>query len=540
MESVGYLRGLLNAFLGKPMAMLPTSGYNAATMGRRTLNIGSTTRGVNSLALADGPNLLGRARKAAMENPLVVNGIRSFSAEVIGTGIRPHSKHSDPTIRHTLEKEFSLWVPQSSATRRMGPTGADSMQDFYGQQALVCGGVVKAGEAFARLRPRLASDLSPSGLRVPLQIDLIAPEQLAFWRMSADGQLPENIVRASIEFDQLHQRVAYHFYREHPGDSSIWPNSFEVVRVPSASVLHVMEFEDGNQIRGITSLASILIQLADVDDFDDATRLQQKLGAFLFGWRKSTTPDDPQLAAVTNTAGTDQAPAGAAYVEVQPGQLNMLDANAGEEFGFYAHPGVAQTYEAFMREQHRISATVLRVTYEMLTGDMNQVNYSSARVRLIALRRIWEQFQCAVMVHQFCRPVWRAWLDAAALVGIVNAADYAKRPEEYLNVEWSGQPWDWIDPKADVDSVRMQIESALTSREAEVSKRGDDVEEVDAAISRDHEREARLGITPVYGASKVSETLAPGDNPDNATSPAAKPGGKVPPAAQPAPGGKKK
>lgn len=536
-----YIKTLSNALIGRPMALTNTSGYNGATNGRRMINVGNSTRGVSSLALSDGPMLMARARKAAMDNPLASNGITSFIAEVVGTGIRPHSKHSDPVIRRNLEKEFSLWVPQSSATRRVGPGGRpDSLQDWFTQQALVCRNVVEAGEAFARFRPRYASDLSRTGLRVPLQIDLIEPEQLAFWRTSGDMASPNNLVRGSIEFNPQRERVAYHFYREHPGDSTIWPNSYEIVRVPAENVLHVMEFIRGNQIRGITSLAPILLALADLSDFDDATRLQQKLGAYLFAWKKTLTPDDPQLQSAT-TVGNDTAPDGSAYVESQPGQMTVLDTNAGEEFGFYAHPGVGQTYGSFMKVQRETLSTVLRVTYDMLTGDASQANYSSARVRLIALRRIWQQFQKAVLEHQFCRPTWRAWLDAAALSGVIDASDYAKRPEEYMAVDWLPQPWEWVDPKSDVTSVRMEMESCLTSREAQVAARGRDVEEVDAEIKRDHDREKTLGIVPVFGNSRVNETVPPGDNEELAgTEPSspADPGGPNPPAAKP--GGNKR
>lgn len=480
------------------------------------ISAGSSTRGVSSLALADGPMLTARARKAVMDNPRASSGVAGFVSETIGSGIRPHSKHSNPDTRRKIEKEFALWVPQASAARRIGPGGKpDSLQDFFTQQQLVCRNTIEAGESFARLRFRTAADLSPMGLRVPLQIDLIEPEQLAFWRQTGDGIQQGNIVRAGIEFNQIHERVAYHFYREHPGDSSIWPNSFEVVRVPAESILHVMEFIRGNQIRGITALASILTTLIDVDDFSDATRLAQKLGAFLFAWKKTLSPDDSGFAS-SGTAGTDVAPAGSQYVESQPGTVTMLDANQNEEFDFYAHPGVANTYEVFMRGELQTIATAMRVTYDMLTGDMNQVNYSSARVRLIAIRRQWKQFQHAVIVHQFCRPIWRAWLDAAALVGVIDAKDYLKNPEEYLSVEWLPEPWDWVDPVKDVTSIRMQIESALVSRESVVAGRGRDVEDVDAAIKRDHDREHSLGIVPVYGASRVTETAPPGGDEEDA------------------------
>jgi lambda family phage portal protein len=530
---MGYLSNIKNAVLGRPLAS--TSGYNAATNGRRMFGMGSSTRGVNALALADGPMLLARSRKLAMDNALATSAITGFVAETIGSGIRPHSKHSDPKKRELLEREFSLWTVQSSATRRIGAGGKpDSLQDFFGQQSLVCRNIVEAGEAFARFRYRLPSDLSPLGLRVPLQIDLIEPEQLAFWRMSGELADSKNLVRAGIEFNPIHERVAYHFYREHPGDSSIWPNAFEVTRVPASEVLHVMEFIRGNQIRGISSLAPIIVALNDLDEFDDAERYRQKLGAFMFAWRKTINPDNAQFAA-TNTVGNDTAPAGSQYVESQPGGVTVFDTNAGEEMDFWAHPGVATTYEPFMRVQHQQIATAMRVTYDMLTGDMNQVNYSSARIRLIALRRIWRQFQNAVMVHQFCRPVWRAWLDAAALAGVIDAADYRKNPEEYLNADWSAEPWEWVDPETDVVSVRMQIESALTSREAEVSKRGRRVEEVDAEIQRDHLREKKLGILPVYGKSTVTENAPAGDNPEN-TAPSETP---AKPGQAPANGGKK-
>lgn len=477
------------------------------------INAGSSTRGVSSLALADGPMLTARARKAVMDNPRASSGVSGFVSETVGSGIRPHSRHSDLATRRKIEKEFALWIPQASAARRIGPGGKpDSLQDFFTQQQLVCRNTVEAGEAFARLRYRTAADLSPSGLRVPLQIDLIEPEQLAFWRQTGDMASSTNLIRAGIEFNLIHERVAYHFYREHPGDSSIWPNSFEIVRVPADSILHVMEFIRGNQIRGITALAPILTALTDVDDFSDATRLAQKLGAFLFAWKKTLAPDDSGFASSATAGITDTAPTGSAYVESQPGTVTMLDANLNEEFDFYAHPGVANTYEVFMRGELQTIATAMRVTYDMLTGDMNQVNYSSARVRLIAIRRQWKQFQQSVIVHQFCRPVWRAWLDAAALAGVIDARDYLKNPEEYLNVEWLPEPWDWIDPVKDATSIRMKIESALTSREKEVARLGNDVEEVDAEIKRDHDREHLLGIVPVYGATRVTETAPPDGN----------------------------
>jgi capsid protein len=80
----------------------------------------------------------------------------------------------------------------------------------------------------------------------------------------------------------------------------------------------------------------------------------------------------------------------------------------------------------------------------------------------------------------------------------------------------------------------MEIESCLDSREAKIAERGGVPEEVDAAIKRDHDREKLLGIVPVYGNSRVTETVPPGQNEDLAGTEPAPPDSSAPPS--PAPG----
>lgn len=475
--------------------MMAASGYNAATNGRRMLNVGSTTRGVNSLALSDGPMLTARARKAFMENPLVATGVAAYRSEVIGTGIRPHFLHEDPDTRKLLARKFERWTLEASATRRVGLNGkADSLRDFYADQGLICDNIMVAGEAFARLRPRLEAD----GMEVPLQIEMIEPEQLPFWK--TDGGLGSNLVRGGIEFDAIGRRVAYHFYRQHPGDATVWPNAWDISRVPSPAVLHMLEFQRGNQIRGITGLAPILIALADIHDYDDGVRFKNKLGSYLFAWKESLTPDDPQ-ANGTQVAGADTAPEGAQFVDIQKGELNVMDTAAGEKFNFYTPPDVGTMYETFMRVQREPIAAVLRISYEMLTGNMSGVNYSSARVRLMNLRRMWRQFQYNVIVHQFCRPVAWAWLEQAALAGVIDVKDYLARPEEYRRIAWRPERWEYVNPKDDIDAERAELEAAVDSAAGKIAERGEDIEDVYADIQRSNQLAEKYGVRPVYGKS---------------------------------------
>ena len=40
-----------------------------------------------------------------MDNPRAASGIAGFVSETVGSGIRPHSKHSNPDTRRKIEKD---------------------------------------------------------------------------------------------------------------------------------------------------------------------------------------------------------------------------------------------------------------------------------------------------------------------------------------------------------------------------------------------------------------------------------------------------
>jgi capsid protein len=49
-------------------------------------------------------------------------------------------------------------------------------------------------------------------------------------------------LRSGIEFDQQGRRVAYRFYRDHPGESMYYPDAYVYVRIPADEIRHVYKF----------------------------------------------------------------------------------------------------------------------------------------------------------------------------------------------------------------------------------------------------------------------------------------------------------
>ena len=244
--------------------------------------------------------------------------------------------------------------------------------------------MLEGGEALIRLRYRRVED----GLPVALQIQVLEAEHLP---TTMNRDLPAtggasnvgNVIRSGIEFDRLGRRVAYHLHRSHPNDGLLAPMSsqggMDTVRVDAREVIHLFRPLRPGQIRGEPWLTRALVKLNELDQYDDAELVRKKTAAMFAGFITRMAPED-------NLMGESAADAnGVALAGMEPGTLQILE--PGEDIKFSAPADVGSSYVEFMRQQFRAVAAAMGITYEMLTGDLTQVNYSSIRAGLLEFRR---------------------------------------------------------------------------------------------------------------------------------------------------------
>jgi len=442
--------------------------YEAAASTRRTTGWIVSTSDINTLVFRSADTLRSRSRDMVRRNPWAANALDAFVANAIGTGIKPQSLHPDARLKEQIQELWLRWTDEADAT---------GLTDFYGLQAMACRSVMEAGECFIRLRPRLPKD----GLSVPLQLQLLEAEHLPAneTRRLENG----NYIRAGIEFDKIGRRVAYHLYREHPGDTSNPMASTELVRVSADSVLHLFRPLRPGQLRGQPWLTQVLVNLYELDQYDDAELVRKKTAAMFAGFVTKNAPEDQIL----GEGAPDSS--GAALAGLEPGTLQVL--LPGEDVKFSTPADVGATYETFMRVQLRSIAAGMGITYEQLTGDLTGVNYSSIRAGLLEFRRRCEQFQHQVIVYQMCRPIWRRWIEVALLAGALRAA--ADDPG-LLDVKWIAPGWAWVDPLKDIKAQIMAVRAGFKSRAEVVSEQGYDAEAIDREIAADNARADALGL----------------------------------------------
>lgn len=478
--------------------------HEAAGAGRRSFAWLPSNPGAVAAMTATQTELRTKSRDLVRRNAWANAALESYVANAIGTGIKPQSLVADPTIRERIQALWRDWTLDADAA---------GLTDFYGLQALACRAMLEGGEALIRIRYRRKED----GLAVALQLQVLEPEHLPVTlNTTAENG---NVIRAGIEFDRLGRRVAYHLYRTHPEDGALAPMSgnggMETARIDASEILHLFRPLRPGQIRGEPWLARALVKLNELDQYDDAELVRKKTAAMFAGFITRLAPED-------NLMGEGSAdPNGVALAGLEPGTLQILE--PGEDVKFSQPADVGASYAEFLRMQFRAVAAAMGVTYEQLTGDLTQVNYSSIRAGLLEFRRRCEALQHGVIVHQLCRPIWQAFIEQAVLEGALSLPGYARggkaQRRAYLAVKWIPQGWQWVDPQKEFNAMLTAMRAGLLSRSEAISSFGYDAEDVDREIAADNARADALGLVfesdPRHDLGTAQAVPVAPDNPEN-------------------------
>lgn len=471
-------------------------GLEAGRMGRRLRGWIPTRVHINSLISQSGLTTLARARFLDRNNGYATSARECFAANLVGDGIMPSWKsplddaESAAAQKKDVHRAFELWTEEADS---------EGANDFYGLQKRIANELFVAGECFVRRRPRYLN----SGLHVPLQLQLLPSEMLPVWlTMPLENG---NVIRQGIEFDKIGRRVAYHFWKAHPGDQTVVPKWGERVRIPAGDILHVFMPAEVGQIRGLTRLTPAIISLWMLDIYDDAELDRKKTAALFSLFIKRPDPEGQFFTKEQAKAAQPGADATSADVRLEPGSAQVL--LPGEEIQVAAPADSGHSYDAFQyRTLTRICAG-LGLPYAGVTGEVLKANYSNMRAALIEARRRAEAVQKGVMIFQFCRPVFRWFVDAAVLAGALDLDGYADDPVPYLNNKWIPPRWQWIDPMKDRQAEILAVNAGFKARSHVIEEEGRDPAEVDQRIADDKARADRLGLVFV-GTDRITKEIA--------------------------------
>ena len=427
---------------------------------------------------ADASALRARSRSLVQNVGYIRRGLDRLVANIIGTGITPRSLSPRATQIDALWNE---WAQVADADGRL---------DLYGLQAAAHRAMEQDGEVLIRLRPRRAED----GLPVPLQLQLL---EIDWLDNAKNGTNNANTIVNGIEYSPLGRIVAYWLWDQHPGELTQARRSrASSYPVPADRIVHLFNPERPGQGRGFPRMAPVIARVRDLQTYEDAElqrkNMESRMSVLASGDASSMSMTETADQATVRTTGELGSLASGSIVQV-PSGLNLT----------VVEPKAVPGYVEFMKFNLHLVAAGMGVTYEMLTGDVSDTSFSSARVGLLEFRRGAEQLQWLTIIPRMCTPIWRAFIDAAVLGGALSRADYA--------VEWSTPKWDYVNPEQDVKADLAEISGGLSSFSEKLRRRGYKPDLVFTELKKDIDRLRADGTLDVLLQLQTGKTAAAAD-----------------------------
>jgi len=261
-------------------------------------------------------------------------------------------------------------------------------------------------------------------------------------------------IRMSIEFDSKGRRVAYHPFKRNPVDylpGSRTRGMGERIRVPAEEVIHFHLDDLIQQSRGVPWLFATIARINMLGGYEEAELVASRVAASKMGFL--VNPEGgPEY------TGDGQDAQGNTITEAQPGTFESLPFGTELKSFDPQHPN--GNFAAFIKAMLRGISMGGDVSYHTLSGDLEGVNYSSARVGLLDERDGYAMLQDE-FIQGFCLPVFRSWLIAQATIKAVPlSVDEART---FSQIVWRPRKWRSVDPvkdiAADVQSVALRVKS---------------------------------------------------------------------------------
>lgn len=426
---------------GQLEMMVSLRKYAGASRGPLTEDWITHSTSASSEIGADYRKLRDRMRELVRNDGFAFAAVEAIANNVVGKGIQP-AVSGPETLKDKVERLFTSWCENlvSDFTGR---------QNFFGVQQLIMKSIATSGDVLVVKRYTGKGKDTQLALQV-LETDYIVD---TYHEQNPKGFSKGTYVENGIYFDKNDNVIGYELYQQHPGDQYIRKSLMDHSFVSSDDCVLLFRPDRPGQYRGVPVGHSVMLEHKLLSQYELAQAHKQTVSA-LFAMYITTT-NSTQL----GNLGSPQVNPNIKYdnlkgERITPGTIQYLYPG---EMITPSNPPKIDGYDEYTKNRLRKMARGWGLSYEVLSGDLSNVNFSSGRMGWIEMHRNIESWQSNVMIPVLCSRVWKWWMELAQLKGEVplNTGD--------LRADWTPPRREMIDPVKETNAMIEQIKAGLKS-----------------------------------------------------------------------------
>jgi len=404
-------------------------------------------------------SVVNKTRELVRNNPHVAGMTRRFVAALVGEGSWPRPK----VLKNNAANNFDFnSVVNSDILNRwemFAPTACANGDSIYQLQRLAANHFFIDGGLLIRkvyIKGKNAAGKAQKQLALqPIEIDQLDK--------SKDVDTAALRIVGGKELDNYNRVIAYWLKSRHPAELDTTSE-----RVDSSEIIDIYDRDRASSIGGISRLAPSVMNFHNIGMYRTDTMKLARTALGFGVFVQTDYPDDFFKDGETDEQGNE-------YEFVTPGGVHYL--RPGESINTVKPENPGTQYEPFLRSELRGASVGAGMSYESVSNDGSQTNFSGTR-QMLLFERALTRYTFAIFEEKFYSVVYKWFIEFEKDFRGLRLPGYEQTPLKFLRCTWSRPKTEWVDPLKDSKAAEHEIAMGGGTITEYAETQGKDIEEI--------------------------------------------------------------